>query len=87
MQELTGISFISGEHNNDMSKARQERDMKDTYNIYAYILQIYICYIAAHIRHTYCIYSVYISATLLRILGMYTALHTAYIYLLPCCTY
>ena len=37
MQELTSISFISGEQNKDMSKARQERDMKDTYSIYTYL--------------------------------------------------
>ena len=33
MQELTGVQFSSGEKNEDMSKARQIRDMKDTVTI------------------------------------------------------
>ena len=33
MQELTGVQFNSGEQNEDMSKARQIRDMKDTVTI------------------------------------------------------
>ena len=37
MQELTAISFNSGEQNKDMSKSRQERDMKDTFSIYTYL--------------------------------------------------
>ena len=37
MQELTGISYNSGEQNKDMSKSRQERDMKDTYSIHTHL--------------------------------------------------
>ncbi len=37
MQELTAISFNSGEQNKDMSKSRQERDMKDIFSIYTYL--------------------------------------------------
>ena len=35
--ELTGISYNSGEQNKDMSKSRQERDMKDTYSIHTHL--------------------------------------------------
>ena len=33
MQELTGVQYNSGEQNKDMSKARQQRDMKDSITV------------------------------------------------------
>ena len=37
MQELTGVSFNSGEQNKDMAQARQARDWKDTQTLLSYL--------------------------------------------------
>ena len=37
MQELTGVSFISGEQNKDMTQVRQARDWKDTQTLQSYL--------------------------------------------------
>ena len=37
MQELTGVSFNSGEQNKDMAQARQARDWKDTQTLLRYL--------------------------------------------------
>lgn len=39
MQELTGVQYNSGEQNMDMSKARQQRDMKDTITVLTTLYQ------------------------------------------------
>ncbi|XP_062523628.1 uncharacterized protein LOC134198281 [Corticium candelabrum] len=37
MQELTGVSYNTGEQNKDITKARQARDWKDTHKILKYL--------------------------------------------------
>lgn len=37
MQELTGVSYNTGEQNKDMTRARQDRDWKDTNTILGYL--------------------------------------------------
>ena len=37
MLELTGVSYSTGEQNKDMTKARQERDWKDTQTLFNYL--------------------------------------------------
>ena len=37
MLELTGMSYSTGEQNKDMTKARQERDWKDTQTLLKYL--------------------------------------------------
>ena len=37
MQELTGVSYNTGEQNKDMAKARQARDWKDTHAVLKYL--------------------------------------------------
>ena len=41
MQELTSVSFDSGEQNKDMAKSRQARDWKDVQTHLAYLQERY----------------------------------------------
>ena len=39
MQELTSVSYNSGEQNKDITQARQSRDWKDTQTLLIYLLE------------------------------------------------
>ena len=39
MQELTKVSYNSGEQNKDITQARQSRDWKDTQTLLIYLLE------------------------------------------------